>query len=283
MIDLHSHTTASDGHLDAAGLVREAWTAGIRVLAVTDHDTVAGLEPARTAAAAVGLTLVEGIELTAVDQGRDVHVLGYFFDPHNPALVECLAAQRAARRERLRLMARRLAGFGVPVDADALLAAWPTSRALGRPALAEAMVAAGHVESTREAFDRWLGDDAPAWVRRDGLAVAAIVEVIHEAGGLASLAHPVLYGRDDEIAGWRDAGLDAIEAHHSEHGAAQVQRYRELAGQLGMLVTGGSDFHGDPPGRAPRARPRLLGGVTLPAADFERLEAARRGRAGRPS
>ena len=283
MIDLHSHTNASDGHLDAAGLVREAWMAGIRVLAVTDHDTVAALEPARTAAAAFGLTLVAGIELTAVDQGRDVHVLGYFFDPHDPALAECLAAQRAARRERLQLMARRLAGLGVPIDADALLAAWPTSRALGRPALAEAMVAAGHVESTREAFDRWLGDDAPAWVRRDGLAVADIVEVIHKAGGLASLAHPVLYGRDDEIAGWRDAGLDALEAHHSEHGPEHVQRYREMAVQLGMLITGGSDFHGDPPGRPPRARPRLLGGVTLPAADFERLESARRGRAARSS
>jgi predicted metal-dependent phosphoesterase TrpH len=278
VIDLHAHTTASDGYLDADGLVQAAWTAGVRVLAVTDHDTVAGLEAARRAAAGFGLTLVNGIELTAVEEGRDVHVLGYFFDPETPALVTCLEAQRDARRHRLRAMAERLAGHGVPVDADALLAAWPAHRALGRPALAEAMVAAGHVQSTREAFDRWIGQDAPAWVRRDGLPVGAIVEVIHAAGGLASLAHPVLYGRDGEVARWREAGLDAIEVHHSEHLPADVEHYRAMAGRLGMLITGGSDFHGDPPGRPGRARPRILGHVTLPDADFARLREAHRGR-----
>ena len=118
MVDLHSHTTASDGYLDAATLVREAWTAGIRTLAVTDHDTVAAIGPARDAAAAFGLTLVTGIEITAIDAGRDVHVLGYFFDPEAPALARCLAAQRAARRTRLRAMAQRLAECGVAVNID---------------------------------------------------------------------------------------------------------------------------------------------------------------------
>jgi len=235
---------------------------------------VAGLAPAREAASAFGLTLVNGIELTAVDQGRDVHVLGYFFDPGRPALAECLTRQRQARRDRLREMAERLGANGLAIDAEALLAAWPTERSLGRPALAEAMVTAGHVRSTREAFDRWIGEDAPAWVRREGLDVAAIIGVIHEAGGLASLAHPGLYGRDGEIAGWRDAGLDAIEVHHSEHGPADVERYLAMAGALNMLVTGGSDFHGEPPGRAMRARPRILGKVTLPEGDYARLQSA---------
>jgi hypothetical protein len=275
VIDLHSHTTASDGHLAASDLVREAWNTGLRVLAVTDHDTVAGLAPAREAATAFGLTLVNGIELTAVDQGRDVHVLGYFFDPDNPALAACLERQRQARRDRMRAMADRLMGHGLAIDAEALLAAWPSQRALGRPALAEAMVAAGHVRSVREAFDKWIGEDAPAWVRREGLEMAAIVGVIHAAGGLASLAHPGLYGRDAEIPGWRDAGLDAIEVHHSEHGRADVERYRAMADALGLLVTGGSDFHGDPPGRAMRARPRILGNVTLPEAEYARLMARR--------
>ncbi len=271
MIDLHSHTTASDGHLAPGDLVREAWNTGLRVLAITDHDTVAGLAPAREAARAVGLTLVNGIELTAVDQGRDVHVLGYFFDPGRPALAECLTRQRLARRDRLREMAERLGAHGLAIDAEALLAAWPAERSRGRPALAEAMVTAGHVRSTREAFDRWIGEDAPAWVRREGLDVAAIVGVIHEAGGLASLAHPGLYGRDEEIAGWRDAGLDALEVHHSEHGPADVERYLAMAEALNMLVTGGSDFHGEPPGRPMRARPRILGKVTLPEGDYGRL------------
>ena len=273
MIDLHSHTTASDGHLDADALVRQAWQAGIRVLAVTDHDTVASIAAARRAATAFGLTLVNGIEITAIDAGRDVHVLGYFFDPDAPALAQCLAAQRAARRDRVRAIAARLAECGVPVDIDPVLAISPPERALGRPALAGALLAAGHVRSTREAFDLWIGEGCPAWVRRDGPSVRDVVAVLHDAGGLASLAHPVLYGRDDEIVRWRDAGLDAIEVYHSEHGPAEVERYRALADRLGLLVTGGSDFHGDHPARTARNRPRILGHVSLPEADFARLMA----------
>jgi len=273
VIDLHSHTTASDGHLDAETLVRQAWTAGIRTLAVTDHDTVAAIGAARDAATAFGLTLVNGIEVTAIDAGRDVHVLGYFFDPDAPALARCLAAQRAARRTRLRAMAARLAECGVAVNIEPLLASSPGERALGRPALAEALVAEGHVRSTREAFDTWIGEGCPAWVRRDGPSVREVVAVLHDAGGLASVAHPVLYDRDDEIARWRDEGLDAIEAYHSEHEPADVERYRALAHRLGMLVTGGSDFHGDHPARTARNRPRVLGRVSLPEAEFARLMA----------
>ncbi len=276
MIDLHSHTTASDGHLDAGALVREAWQSGIRVLAVTDHDTVAAIVAAREAATALGLTLVNGIEITAIDGGRDVHVLGYFFDPDAPALGRCLVAQRAARRDRVRAMAVRLAECGVPVDMEPLLALTPVERAVGRPALAEALVAAGHVRSPREAFDSWIGEGCPAWVRRDGPSVRDVIAVLHDAGGLASVAHPVLYDRDDEIARWQAAGLDAIEVYHSEHGAADVARYRALAEGLGMLVTGGSDFHGERPARTSRSRPRILGRVSLPEDEFGRLLEARR-------
>jgi len=271
VIDLHSHTTASDGYLDAGTLVRQAWTAGIRVLAVTDHDTVAALPSAREAATAFGLTLVNGIEITAVDGGRDVHILGYFFDPAAPALARCLTTQRTARRVRLRAMAERLAECGVPVNIETLLAATPADRALGRPALAEAMVAAGHVRTTREAFDTWIGEGGPAWIRREGPSVSDVAAVLHDAGGLASVAHPVLYGRDHELARWRDEGLDAIEVYHSEHGAAEAERYRALAEDLGMLVTGGSDFHGEHPTRPSRNRHRVLGQIALPEPEFARL------------
>ena len=231
--------------------------------------------PARDAATAFGLTLVNGIEITAIDDGRDVHVLGYFFDPDSPALARCLAAQREARRIRLRVMAERLAECGVAVNIEGLLASTPAERALGRPALAEALVAEGHVRSSRDAFDTWIGEGCPAWVRREGPSVREVVGVLHDAGGLASLAHPVLYRRDDAITRWRDEGLDAIEAYHSEHEPADVERYCALAGRLGMLVTGGSDFHGEHPGRTTRNRPRVLGRVSLPADAFGRLLDAR--------
>ena len=270
MIDLHAHTTASDGHLDPAALVAEAWHAGVRVLAVTDHDTVAALAGARQAAAAAGLTLVDGIEITAIDQGRDVHLLGYFFDPADTALGLCLERQREARRRRVRAMARRLAESGVPIDVDRLLSETEGGRAVGRPALAAALVAAGHVRSVRDAFNRWLIEGRPGWVPRDGPTVREVVDLLHGAGGLASLAHPVLYGRDEEIAGWRESGLDAIEAYHSEHDHRDVERYRALARRLGLLVTGGSDYHGSEDTRS-RTRPRVLGRVTLPAGDYERL------------
>jgi hypothetical protein len=274
VIDLHAHTTASDGALDPASLVREAWTAGLRVLAVTDHDTTDGLAAARAAASAMDVTLVDGIEVTAVDDGRDVHVLAYFFDLASPKLADHLSQQREARRVRVRAMAARLARAGVPVDVEPLLASTPSGRALGRPALADLLVAAGHARSTQDAFERWLGAGRPGWVHRDGPTVPEVVDLIHGAGGLVSLAHPVLYDRDAEIPGWRESGLDALEAHHSEHGPADVARYRETAARLEMLVTGGSDFHGEPSRRSSR-RPRLLGRVTLPDHDFARLLDAR--------
>ncbi len=172
-------------------------------------------------------------------------------------------------------MAARLAECGVPVDVASLLARTPPDRALGRPALAEALVAAGHAGSPRDAFDTWIGEGCPAWVRREGPSIGEVVGVLHDAGGLASVAHPVLYDRDDEIARWRDEGVDAVEVYHSEHGPAEVERYRALADRLGMLVTGGSDFHGEHPARAPRSRPRVLGRIGLPEAEFERLMARR--------
>jgi predicted metal-dependent phosphoesterase TrpH len=275
VIDLHTHTTASDGLLGAPALVREAWLAGIRVLGVTDHDTVASLEDARRACDAFGLTLVDGIEVTAVDDGRDVHVLAYFVDSTSPSLLRHLADQREARRERLRRMAARLAAAGVPVEVDRLFATLPPGRALGRPALAEALIAAGHVRTAHDAFERWLGVGRPGWVPREGPTVSEVVDLIHDAGGLAALAHPVLYGRDDEIPGWRERGLDALEVYHSEHAAEDAERYRALATRLDLLVTGGSDYHGEPRGRTSRGRVRLLGRIGLPDQDFERLLDAR--------
>lgn len=246
MIDLHLHTTASDGTLAPADLVERAAAAGITTLAVTDHDTVAGLEAARRAAALRGLTFVNGIEITAVENGRDVHVLGYFFDPDHEHLRGFLQAQRADRMRRVREMAERLAAAGAPIDPEPLLiGAAERDRSIGRPALAGALMAAGHVQTRDEAFERYLGRGRPAFVPRRGASACDVVRMIAVAGGLSSLAHPGLTSLDAVIPAMAAAGLDALEARHTDHDQETETRYRLIAAELGLAVSGGSDYHGD--------------------------------------
>ena len=273
MIDLHTHTLASDGGLSPRELVRRARQAGVTILGVTDHDTLAGLAEAQGEADAIGLTLVGGVEITAVEDDRDVHVLGYFV--RADTLDAFLAQQRAARVDRIHAMGRRLAELGAPVDVDRILRRAGRDDAIGRPALAAALVASRHVATISEAFDRYLGRGGAAFVARSGTSVTEVVARVHEAGGLASLAHPALNNCDAGISAWAAAGLDALEAYHSDHDAAATARYRALARSLGLAVTGGSDFHAD--GRGDRAR---LGAVALPPDAFEHFT-ARRGAARR--
>jgi 3',5'-nucleoside bisphosphate phosphatase len=282
VIDLHLHTTASDGRLSPTALVALAAQAGLRVMSVTDHDTLAGLAEARIAADAHGIRLVDGIEMTAVDDGRDVHILGYFFDPDDEGLDRFLQVQRLARIERVKEIGIRLQTLNCAIDIEALLAATPTSsgRSVGRPLVADALVAAGHAVDRRDAFDRLLGNDRPAFIARCGPGVAAVVEAIAKAGGLASLAHPGLIGADERIPDYAACGLSAIEARHRDHSPADEDRYRSLARTLGLAVSGGSDFHGPREGRTDAEgtvwRP---GAVVLGAEDFAALESRRPARA----
>ena len=268
MIDLHTHTDASDGRLPAADLVRHAWMAGIRVLAVTDHDTMGAVPAATAAAGTFGVRLIPGVEVTAIEDGIDIHVLGYFIDPDEPTFAAFLATQRRARVDRLREIGVRLAALGAPVDIDALLATRNGKEdAIGRPAIAAALVAAGHARSTADAFDRFLASRGAAFVARSGPSVPDVIDSVHTAGGLVAIAHPGVYGRDDRIPVWAEAGLDGIEVHHSDHDHVAVARYRAIAVELGLAITGGSDYHGDE--RAERAR---LGRVSLPPEHFAALE-----------
>jgi hypothetical protein len=270
VIDLHLHTTASDGRFTPHELVDEASRRGLSIMAVTDHDTVAAVDEVRAAARERGIEAISGIEITAVESERDIHVLGYFVDPEHEPLAAFLAAQRDNRIARVQAIGLRLASLGLPVDIDGLVAQArrESGRSIGRPQVARAMIAAGHVGDTREAFDKWLGRDGPAFVPRSGASVDVVIDVIHQAGGLASLAHPGKAHVDERIPAFSDAGLDALEAFHPDHDAALVQRYVSLAGSLGLLLTGGSDFHGDPGhGLAP-------GSVTLPADEWRRLRLA---------
>ncbi|MBP1635354.1 MAG: hypothetical protein H6Q10_1928 [Acidobacteria bacterium] len=273
MIDLHLHTTASDGRCPPDEIAAVARRAGLAVIAVTDHDTVAGLAAAARGAAAEGLRLIAGIEVTAVQEGADVHVLGYFLDPLAPRLSAFLARQRVDRVRRLREMAARLDGLGLPVDVDRLFenaGGEESGRAVGRPLLARALVDAGHLDSRREAFDLYLAEGQPAWVPRRAPSPAEVVAIIHDAGGLASLAHPGLLGRDEWIPPMAAAGLDAIEAYYVDHSPELTIHYRELASRLRIAMTGGSDYHGNP-----AHGPERPGTCVLPLDVFRALEALR--------
>ncbi len=269
MIDLHLHTTISDGRHTPAELVDVCAAAGLRVIAVTDHDTTAAVAHVQALARDRGITAVPGIEITAVDGGRDVHMLGYFIEPDRGGFAAFLVGQREARIARAEVIGRRLSELGVPIALDALLAkarAQPT-RSVGRPQIARAMVAAGHARDVADAFDRWLGHGGPAFAVRVGPSPEAVIGVIHHAGGLASLAHPGRTRIDHRIASLRDAGLDAIEVYHRDHDPSLVQHYQRVASDLSLLATGGSDFHGEPR--------HTLGAVCLPEPEWERLDAAR--------
>ena len=268
MIDLHTHTTASDGRCTPAELVARAKDAGVTVLGVTDHDTVAACDTARASCADAGIEFVTGIEITAVRNEADVHLLGYFIDPASTPLLTFLAAQRQQRIERIRRMIDRLRPLGRGLDADAILqpAIANPSTAVGRPWIARALVAAGHVATTGEAFDLWLARGRPAFVPRAGAAPAEVIARIHAAGGIASLAHPGLIGRDEWIPEFAACGLDAVEAHHTDHDAAATARYRAIAARLDLAITGGSDYHADQSHGALRP-----GSTSLPAEDYERL------------
>ena len=275
MIDLHLHTTASDGALAPSELVERARAARLTVIAITDHDTTAGACAARGPARDAGLEFVPGIEISAVDDGCDVHMLGYFIDPESPVLAAFLERQRAERRRRVSEIGARLAALGCSVDVTAILESAAGGRTIGRPQLADALVRAGYVADRDEAFSRYLGHGAPAFLPRRGAEPADGIDVVPEAGGRGSMAHPGVTGRDDLIAPLVARGLDAIEVRHSDHDEATEARYRAMAARLGIVVTGGSDYHGETGRRA-----ASLGLVVMPPADFEALRhAAGRSRA----
>lgn len=257
MIDLHTHTNESDGTYSPAELVAAALGAGLEGLAITDHDTFAGYDRAAPIAGAHGLDLICGIELntrTASENNGaqrkwDVHLLGYF--PHEPpsfGFREWLFDLLESRRERNRRLVEKLRSMGVVIDLDEVEALGHTLT--GRPHFARLLMNKGYASSHEDAFRKYLGESAPAYVYRDSPHTAMGIQQIEAAGGLAVLAHPVRLGiRDPQqeeafISDLHDAGLRGIEVYHSDHRPADVERYSAIAKKLGLVVTGGSDFHG---------------------------------------
>lgn len=267
-VELHCHTTASDGTLSPEELVRLALAQGLEALAITDHDTTAAWGPAVEAARGFRLEVIPAIEINGERDGRDVHILGYYLDPDHEALQEALTGLRQARVRRLEEMVERLVALGLPITCQEVMAL-ATGESVGRPHLARALVARGHVRDMHEAFELYLGSGRPAFVPRRNLAPEEAVRVIRRASGVPVLAHPGLTGDDAVVPALVEAGLMGLEAYYPQHAGWEVQHYLDLAERHGLLVTGGSDFHG--PGARHRAG---LGGVALPPGVMPRLREA---------
>ena len=249
VIDLHSHSSASDGTDSPAQLVRAAAAAGVDVLAVTDHDTALGWADAQTEAERVGIEIVPGIEVSCTDDGRSVHLLGYHLDPEHPELVAELAKARTSRETRLERMVELMIEDGIPISWAEVTAQIGPGATPGRPHIADALVASGVVGHRDEAFARMLGTDSPYYVHHYAIPAVRGVEVVRAAGGVAVIAHPFAVSRGHRheerlIEEMAAAGMAGIEVDHRDHDEADRRRLRELAAGLGLLVTGSRDYHG---------------------------------------
>ncbi len=244
-IDLHLHSTASDGALAPVAVMERAHAGGLDLVALADHDTVMGVAEAQ-AAASPDLRVVPAIEISANHGGRDIHVLGYGIAVEHPAMVEHTRRAREGREERIRQMLERLSGLNVDVAMEAVRAeAGPEAAILARPHLARALQSAGHVDSIGEAFNRFIGDDGPAYVPNRLVDVPGAIALIHEAGGVASWAHPSFAILGDTLPAFVEAGLDALECYRPRLTPAERKRMVRYARKHGLLRTGGSDWHGD--------------------------------------
>lgn len=278
-VDLHLHTTVSDGALRPEELVRAASIAGIQVMAVTDHDSVDGIRDAERAASDLSIQVIPGIEVSAGLDGDDVHVLGYFLDPGDRVLREALSRLQEGRVAQARSMVERLAELGWPLDWDRVMAI-AQGGSIGRPHIARALIERGYVGSVDEAFSRFLRRGGPGYVEGQKLLPQEAVSLIKEAGGVPSLAHPIIVGASDYrldldrlLPVMVEAGLEGIEAYYKGYTPEVTAFLFGLASRYRLVPTGGSDFHGG--GVVADAE---LGAVEVPWETVERL----RGRQRRP-
>ncbi|MFN2565318.1 MAG: PHP domain-containing protein [Gemmatimonadaceae bacterium] len=270
-IDLHAHSTASDGAASPSELVAAARQAGLSAIALTDHDSVAGVGEATAAGAAAGVRVVAGVELSAVDAAGETHLLGLHV-ADLAALDARLAELRDMRRTRAERIVQRLNALGVRVTVDDVLA-HAAGGAIGRPHVARAIVAKGWAPDIRTAFDRYLGAGRPAFVAKDRLSLAEAIGIVHRAAGLAVLAHPGPSATPDRLKALIALGLDGVEVRHPSHDDAEIGRILSVSERLGLLPSGGSDWHGQADGA------RALGAMHVPAEWLARQDArlARRG------
>lgn len=273
-IDLHTHSLRSDGAYEPAEVVRRAAARGVRVQALADHDTLAGIAEATAAGEALGVRVIPATELNTESEWGDVHVLGYFVDPGGAVLEERLRWLRENRGRRIELMVERLNALGHPISLERVMAI-AQGGALGRPHLAQALFEAGHVPSYDAAFATLISKSSPAYVARVGLTPLEAVRLVRAHGGVPSLAHPgTVLGLEALLPQLVAAGLAGIECYYDSHTPDATMSYLALAQRHGLVATGGSDFHGRGEHGAP------LGGVWVPPGSIEALERKARGPAG---
>jgi predicted metal-dependent phosphoesterase TrpH len=271
IIDLHVHSTASDGELSPEAVVRRAVAAGVTAMALTDHDTLAGVPAAIAAGEQVGIRVIGGCEFSVAAPWGEMHVLGYFLPPGTALLEDFLVRCRADRERRGRAMVERLHRLGIGVsDADVLAEA--EGGAVGRPHVARALVRRGDVSSVGEAFDRYLGRGRPAFVEKSLPTFIEVAELVHRVGGVVSAAHLKDRGTRSLLVHFKQMGLDAVETRHPSHDPDVRARLTEFALDLGLHRTGGSDWHGDPVGDEAQI---AIGSQNVPLAWLEALEGAR--------
>jgi hypothetical protein len=248
-IDLHIHTTASDGSLSPGAVVATARAGGLHVIAIADHDTVAGVGDAQIAAEGI-VHVIPAVELSTYVDGVEFHVLGYYIDPLDAALLVHSARASGARVTRMREMLDRLAGIGVNVTFEEVLAAaGPKPDSIGRPHLARALVQRGYAPSVSEAFDRYIGDQGPAFVPTALITPFEAIDIIHAAAGVAVWAHPRPDALQTALGGLVAHGLDGVECYRPRLTHADTERISTIAESAGLFVTGGSDWHGEWQGR----------------------------------
>ncbi len=278
-IDLHIHTTASDGKFSPAEIVRKSANLGLGVIAICDHDTANGLEPAlKETASFPHLRVIPGIEVSTHAPGNEVHILGYFIDHTDARLQDILASLRNSRRERAQAMTNKLRGLGVNID-------WQRVKqiagggSIGRPHIAQAMLEKGHIGSIKEAFTRYIGQDGPAYAERHKISPVEAVTLIKKVGGLPVLAHPTTINEPEAmVSRLKPAGLVGLEVYYDDYSEDERRRLARLADKHGLIATGGSDYHGlddtaetllgeaDVPQKAAEALFALAGQRTLRAA-----------------
>jgi len=266
--DLHLHTLFSDGTFTPEELAQRGAQLGLVAMALTDHDTVEGCARMAQACQSLGLEFIAGTELTAEYEGHEVHLLGYFLDERQPKLLAEIKKFQAVRQERILEMVSKLNKLGIPLRAETVFAL-ANCHSPGRPHVGRALAQEGLCASMDEAFERFLKKGRPAWVPKYKISAFDAMELIHQADGLAVLAHPGLNHCDQIIPHLARNGLDGLECFHSRHSATQSEYYLALAERLNLAVTGGSDCHGFSKGKP------LIGGVKLPAVYLEKLKAAR--------
>jgi len=272
--DLHIHTVKSDGSDTVEEIFNHAKREGLQAIAITDHDTLAAVPEGREMEKKYGVEYVAGVELSAMHDAKEVHIVGLYVDPENKHFQDMLSYFQKRRAERAEKIIRKLKEQGLRIEYEELYEITENMNNAGRLHIAKLLVKKNLALSIKDAFNKYLSEGRPAYVEKAKLTVKEAVDIIREVDGISVLAHPSLLDRDELIEGWKAIGLDGIEAFHPDHSYEDMIRYLDIAGRFGLLVSGGSDCHGTAKDYT------RIGKIKLPYAYFEKIKEARKKRNG---